>query len=305
MLILAAATTGDGFTSGLLVAALVLGLRHGIDWDHIAAISDITASTGGRLGLRFGTMYAVGHGAVVLILGLLALELGRRLPPSVDVVMERVAGATLLALAAVVALSLVRERSQFRMRSRWLLLIATARDLARRIHGRLGPRRPTLEHFHPHVAIDGFHHGGGDGCGDPGRAGGEGETPTSDRVRAPVHSHRHAHDGGLDQYTGKLSFGIGMLHGIGAETPTQLILFVAAANAGGTAAGLAVLVVFLCGLLASNSAITIVGIAGFGRASARPGLHTTMAVLTVVLSLVVGGALLAGNDDTLPALFTG
>ena len=38
---------GDSSTSGiaLLVTALALGLRHGIDWDHIAAIADITSTT--------------------------------------------------------------------------------------------------------------------------------------------------------------------------------------------------------------------------------------------------------------------
>src|SRR5205823_11035530 len=30
---------------GLLLTALVLGVRHGIDWDHIAAITDITSTT--------------------------------------------------------------------------------------------------------------------------------------------------------------------------------------------------------------------------------------------------------------------
>src|SRR5947207_12075122 len=30
---------------GLLLTALVLGIRHGIDWDHIAAITDITSTT--------------------------------------------------------------------------------------------------------------------------------------------------------------------------------------------------------------------------------------------------------------------
>ena len=29
----------------LLGSALVLGIRHGIDWDHIAAIADITSTT--------------------------------------------------------------------------------------------------------------------------------------------------------------------------------------------------------------------------------------------------------------------
>jgi hypothetical protein len=30
---------------GLLVTAALLGIRHGIDWDHIAAITDITSTT--------------------------------------------------------------------------------------------------------------------------------------------------------------------------------------------------------------------------------------------------------------------
>src|SRR5688500_2432113 len=36
----------DAGAIGLLVTALILGLRHGIDWDHLAAISDITSTTG-------------------------------------------------------------------------------------------------------------------------------------------------------------------------------------------------------------------------------------------------------------------
>ena len=34
-----------GEALGLLLTALLLGLRHGIDWDHIAAITDITSTT--------------------------------------------------------------------------------------------------------------------------------------------------------------------------------------------------------------------------------------------------------------------
>src|SRR5919204_85430 len=37
------ATQASGAT--LLGAALALGMRHGIDWDHIAAITDITSTT--------------------------------------------------------------------------------------------------------------------------------------------------------------------------------------------------------------------------------------------------------------------
>jgi hypothetical protein len=36
----------DGGAIALLLTALVLGLRHGVDWDHIAAITDITSTSG-------------------------------------------------------------------------------------------------------------------------------------------------------------------------------------------------------------------------------------------------------------------
>ena len=34
-----------GGSIGIISAALALGIRHGIDWDHIAAITDITSTT--------------------------------------------------------------------------------------------------------------------------------------------------------------------------------------------------------------------------------------------------------------------
>jgi hypothetical protein len=60
-----------------------------------------------------------------------------------------------------------------------------------------------------------------------------------------------------------------------------------------------VLLVFLTGLFASNSAVTLLGVSGFRKASARQGVHIAMAVLTTVLSVVVGGALLIGMQPAL------
>src|SRR3970282_1012930 len=37
--------TGIGGGAGVFAAALALGIRHGIDWDHIAAITDITSAS--------------------------------------------------------------------------------------------------------------------------------------------------------------------------------------------------------------------------------------------------------------------
>ena len=39
------ATAASPAGVGVLVTGLALGIRHGIDWDHIAAITDIPSTT--------------------------------------------------------------------------------------------------------------------------------------------------------------------------------------------------------------------------------------------------------------------
>ena len=83
----------------LLGTGLGLGLRHGIDWDHIAAISDVAGSQKSRRrSMGMGTLYALGHAAVVVALGLVAIWLGTLLPDWVDGYMEIAVGITLLLL---------------------------------------------------------------------------------------------------------------------------------------------------------------------------------------------------------------
>jgi high-affinity nickel permease len=53
----------------LLVSAFGFGIRHGFDWDHIAAISGIaTGEKNPRKAFSLATAYAVGHAAVVFCL---------------------------------------------------------------------------------------------------------------------------------------------------------------------------------------------------------------------------------------------
>nr|MBA3691819.1 hypothetical protein [Actinomycetota bacterium] len=69
------------FGSGLLVSAFLFGFRHGIDWDHIAAITDIAGSQDDRRrSILFGSIYALGHALVVFLIGTAAILLGERLP---------------------------------------------------------------------------------------------------------------------------------------------------------------------------------------------------------------------------------
>src|SRR6476659_8611737 len=108
----------EGFQLGLLVTAYGLGFRHGIDWDHIAAITDIAGTQDQpRRSMGLATLYATGHAAVVFALGVLAIALGDLVPDAFDRAMERVVGVTLIALGIWVFVALARQGRHFRMRS--------------------------------------------------------------------------------------------------------------------------------------------------------------------------------------------
>ena len=125
----------------LIGTGLGLGLRHGIDWDHIAAIADVTGTETSRgKAARLGTSYALGHASVVVALGLLALLAGSTLPQGLDGVMEVVVGVTLVSLGVWLLYSMWRHGAEYRLRSRWMLVSAGVRGLTGRVRTRLGLR---------------------------------------------------------------------------------------------------------------------------------------------------------------------
>jgi hypothetical protein len=295
MEVLAAAAT-EGFRIGLIATVFGFGFRHGIDWDHIAAITDITSSQeNSRTAMFFATLYALGHALVVFLLGFGAIELGRKLPPSVDTTLERVVGFTLVALGVYVFYSLIRNGRDFRMRSRWMLIFAAARKAARWVRGRISGNDVVIEHEHEHPADD---------AEAPLSA--EEGTVTTRRM------HRHAHihhapmpDDPFMNYGRVTAFLVGMIHGVGAETPTQVLLFFVTAGVGGRGIGLLLLIVFIAGLLMSNTLIALTSTFGFLRASRRFALYATVAVLTAVFSLTIGTLFLFGRSTLLPAILGG
>lgn len=246
---------GDPFLL-LLVTAFLLGLRHGIDWDHIAALGDLTAAPADtRHGLLLGTLYAAGHGLILLVLGGAAVLAGAAVPHALDSVMERVVGATLLVLGLVLLISVALARGGYRLRSRWMLIAAGvlgAYDLAREKF--TGQSRPERR---------------------------------------------------IESYGNRAAFGLGMLHGIGAETPTQVVLFAAAADAGGRAAGFAILLCFVAGLLCSNTGLSALLAHGYSKVRELAAAAIGLGVITGLFSVGVGALLLLGHSGALPALFGG
>jgi hypothetical protein len=324
---------------GVLITGLLLGIRHGIDWDHIAAITDITSTTaaasaaeaaharehraaeghahghggmteiqahGGasvsgprpartsvaviagasvagagaagatvgsaavardRVGprwfraeqleaIRLGTLYAVGHGIVVIVLGIAALTFGALLPDWLDPIMGRVVGLTLVGLGVWVLYSVyrfARGGGSFRLRSRWMLVFDGARYAWRRLQARL-------------------------------------------------HGHEHVEPLEMSSYGTRTALGVGMIHGIGAETGTQVLLIAAVGGASSAGLGIPMLLAFVLGLLISNFVIVVVSSVGFVASQTREMIYVAVGAVAGVFSLIIGSVFLLGLDAVLPDL---
>lgn len=185
-----------------VVTAAVLGLRHGVDYDHVAAILDLTGAARSSRRRAFGlaVLYGLGHSLIVATLGAGAVAFGMVLPTGLEHVMQVLVGITLIALGAVLLYGVMRRPGAARMLSRWQLLREGVRWLA----GRLGRFQAGADTAHTASWAPG-----------PGSA-----------------------------------FAVGIIHGIGGETPTQLGLFALAAGVGGWPAGMLCLAGFAAGVLA-------------------------------------------------------
>ncbi|HUF89794.1 MAG TPA: hypothetical protein VMR66_07420 [Gemmatimonadota bacterium] len=121
-------------------AALLVGLRHATDPDHLTAVATLVLAEerqGTRRAGRLGLAWGAGHATTLLALGIPAVLLGHMLPPGVQAGAEIAVGALIVALAA-------------RLLVRW-----------RRGAFHLHPHRHGGRiHAHPHAHEPG--HGGGE-----------------------------------------------------------------------------------------------------------------------------------------------
>jgi high-affinity nickel-transport protein len=238
-----------------LLSAGVLGFRHGFDYDHIAAISDITSVEPSRKqAMRMGLVYVLGHAFMVAVLGAAVILFQRSLPRSIDNWAERAVGLTLVVLGIYVLATLLREKATFVPRSRASILIGSARWVIWRTKKILGSQSEA----------------------EP--------QPRS------------------GPYSSASVFSIGIIHGLGAETPSQLLLFLLAANLGGVTLGLLGLSVFLAGLLVMNTLMTASAVGIFGLSAAKPSVLRFVIAATAAYSVVVGGVFLFGASSFLPQL---
>lgn len=285
-------------TLGLLLTALGLGLRHGVDWDHIAAIADLTGTARSRgRGIALSMLYAVGHGAVVFVLGVGAIVFGLAIPDGLDAWMGRVVGATLVLLGVWILFELVRKGRDFRLQSRWMLVLGGTFAGLRRVSGSSGERRIEVEHDHGHEhSAD-----GGPSPVEPA----EHEATEHDHVHSgngrAGHRHSHRHEALLpgavnDRRENSVAAGIGMLHGVGIESPTQIAIFVASSAAVGFTAGIALLAAWVIGLIVANLGLAAVASAGLLNPDRSFAVYGTLAVVVGLLSIGLGVAYLSGAE---------
>src|SRR5258708_31574583 len=183
-----------------LTPAGMLGFRHGLDYDHIAAISDISSiQSKASDAMRYGLLYVAGHATTVAVLGAAAITFRISLPPASDRWAEGLVGITLVVLGVYVLGTFFREAPPNHLRppTRITLLINGLLWIYWRLGRIFGGTRVEA----PQVFKDG--------------------------------------------YGTRSTFLVGIVHGLGAEPPTQLLLFLLPVNLGGSAARLVAAAVFI------------------------------------------------------------
>ena len=292
----------DGLRLGVVAAVFFAGLRHGFDLDHIAAITDITSSqTDRRRALRLATLYAAGHALVLVALGALAVLAGHRIPASVDSVMSRVIGITLVLLSFYVVYSLIRFRADFRLHGRWMIVLAGVRRTLVWLRRR-GSEQVEIEHEHPHHEVG--HHQKETALAVTADA----EGSVAVRTRTHVHPHKHQATMPADpfkEYGPATSLGVGMIHGVGAETPSQILLFTTAAGLAGSIGGMFVLAAFVIGLFIGNTILAVVSTMGFVGGRRLPRLYMVLAGITALVSMYVGTLYAIDRPDLLVGFLGG
>ncbi|HVH86380.1 MAG TPA: hypothetical protein VM912_06625 [Terriglobales bacterium] len=100
---------------------------------------------------------------------------------------------------------------------------------------------------------------------------------------------------GSSKFAGSSSFAVGIIHGFGAETPTQLLLFVMAAKLGGMAVGLLALLVFILGMGIVNTLLCVLMAQVFLKTASSHRFQRALSGITAGYSFAIGTMMLAGR----------
>jgi hypothetical protein len=288
----------------LLLGMVALGFRHGFDWDHIAAITDITSTTtaghtevdvpaiapvtphgheahelrehGHTHDTEASRLHAFGESRfaheqrhAVFLASLYAL--GHATVVVVLGIIALLAGAILPdwvdpILEKVVGVTLV-------LLGAWVLysVVQYARG-----KGEFRMRSRWM------LVFDLVRHGWG-------------------ALQARIHGHEHHPSPHAQQYGPRTAFGVGMIHGVGAETGSQALLLAGIAGVSGVT-GIVILLAFTIGLLISNTLVAVVSASGFIGAQRMRTVYVIVGAVAGTASLVIGLLFIGGLGTVLPDL---
>lgn len=95
----------------ILMLGFVLGLRHALDTDHIAAVSTVLAQRPSwRASSLVGLSWGLGHTVVLLLVGALVLVLRVPIPEPIAMAAEFAVGVMLVVLGGLLGIKLVKEQ---------------------------------------------------------------------------------------------------------------------------------------------------------------------------------------------------
>jgi hypothetical protein len=288
----------------LLLGMVALGFRHGFDWDHIAAITDITSTT------------TSGHTEVDVPAGSPVTPHGHEASEMRGHVHEH-ASAPSAAHSFGESRFAHEQRHAIGLASLYALghaTVVTALGILALLLGAVLPDwvDPILEKV---VGVTLVLLGAWVIYSVVQYARGKGEFRMRsrwmlvfdlarnawDRVQSRIHGHEHVPSAHSTQYGPMTAFVVGMIHGVGAETGSQALLLAGVAGVTG-ATGIVILLAFVVGLLISNTLVAVVSASGFIGAQRMQTVYVVVGALAGTASLAIGALFITGLGADLPDL---
>ncbi len=304
----------DAAAIGVLATGFILGVRHGIDWDHIAAITDITstaAAAGSAEAAHDAQHRSIAghhhdHGGPIEIrahdtgpgTATLAPPGGMTRSPRWLLASDQVEAirlgmlyafghglvVVLLGLAALWFGALLPDwLDPIMARIVGVTLLALGLWVLYSVYRYARGGETFRMRSRWMLVFDGARYGWR-------------------RLQARLHGHEHVEPLEMSSYGTRTAFGVGMIHGIGAETGTQVLLIAAVGGAASAGLGVPMLFAFVIGLLLSNFAIVLLSSVGFVASQTRERIYVVIGAIAGTFSLVIGLVFLLRLEDLLPDL---
>ena len=239
----------------VFITSMFLGFRHGFDYDHMVAITDVAnTQTRKKQAMLLTLSYSLGHALVVISIGASIILLGISIPQTLDDFIGKAVGATLVILGIYIVYHLAKKgQKEFRAATRFTIIansiLYVYSKLGSKLFGQTIPQRRVSE----------------------------------------------------NGYANHSSFVIGMIHGIGAESPTQIAIFVMSLGFG-IILGVTALAVFVTGIIMSNIIFGIMISTGFMQSLKSYKIYKYASIVSATTSLLVGSLMMTGFDSILPEI---